>query len=225
MQCEYVTNIEESHAKAIQRKYNEAQQGLNAHQELFSALQSMSESDALGIMTRIRQGKTAEELMSQIREGNLLLQLSLTPESRLKRYDFPFVNSMPSFLVSSKSPIVQSKLYTATLGQSSPMTFADPNTTNEGGNIEDTYLKPYHAAKVADSRLSKVKARLWTGVVADDLLVQKLLDAYFLHAYFDVAIFHKDYFLDDLAAGRHELCSPLLVNVILAWGTVSGLHG
>ena len=44
----------------------------------------------------------------------------------------------------------------------------------------------------------------------------ELLNSYFLHHYTIYMGFHKDYFLEDLANGRTQFCSPLLVNTLLA---------
>ncbi|KAF6824617.1 C6 transcription factor [Colletotrichum musicola] len=242
--CSYEANPEETHKLAQKRKFTEAQQGLNAHKELYSALQSMSEGEAAGILRRIRQGASAEELMTQIRDGDLLLQLALVPDARLRRYDFPFLSAMPAFLLTPDNALLRSRLYAATLSPawgaltpSSPSSSLSSSSTavmpvaaavgssspEESGSpaaedLQSVYLKPFHAVEMIDPRFSKIEARRWTSVVSDDGLVQKLLGAYFLHSYLEVPPFQKDYFLDDMVAGSDELCSPVLVNAVLGLG-------
>lgn len=245
MPCSYEANPEETHKLAQKRKFTEAQQGLNAHKELYSALQSMSEGEAAGILRRIRQGASAEELMTQIRDGDLLLQLALVPDARLRRYDFPFLSAMPAFLLTPDNALLRSRLYAATLSPagsmltpSSPSSSLSSSSTavatrgvgssspDSGGSppvedLQSVYLKPYHAVEMIDPRFSKVDTRRWTNVISDDGLVQKLLGAYFLHSYLEVPPFQKDYFLDDMVAGSNELCSPVMVNAVLGLGAVS----
>jgi hypothetical protein len=69
---------------------------------------------------------------------------------------------------------------------------------------------------MADPYLWSIKASKWTSVTSDDQLVSDLLNTYFLHQYTIYMGFHKDYFLKDLARGRTQFCSPLLVNTLLA---------
>ncbi|KAF9871476.1 hypothetical protein CkaCkLH20_11123 [Colletotrichum karsti] len=223
LECVYEGDPEETRGKALKRKFSEVQVGFGALQELYSALQSMPEEQAMGVFQRIRQGKSPEELMSQIRDGNLLLQLSLSPETRLQRYTFPFLSSMPSFLMTPENLIVDSKLYTATISNSISGGSCDSETRGGTLEVQDIYLKPFNAAEIVDPRLSKINASYWTSIVPDDKLVRKLLNAFFLHGYSVHTMFQKDYFLDDMVAMKHEMCSSLLVNSVLALGATSCL--
>jgi hypothetical protein len=60
----------------------------------------------------------------------------------------------------------------------------------------------------------------------DDVLLRDLLAAYFTHEYHLFPVFHKDYFLEDIATAqkqrqRTSCCSALLVNATLAYACVS----
>jgi hypothetical protein len=66
----------------------------SAAMEVFQAIQSHSEGEAAAIVKRIRSGAPPEHIVRQIREGNLLLQLQLVPETRF-RYDCPYDMQMP----------------------------------------------------------------------------------------------------------------------------------
>ncbi|KAJ3473207.1 hypothetical protein NLG97_g10449 [Lecanicillium saksenae] len=50
--------------------------------------------------------------------------------------------------------------------------------------------------------------------------MRELLEIFFRCEYQFTSAFHKDYFLDDLAAGKTEFCSSLLVNIVLAYASV-----
>lgn len=78
------------------------------------------------------------------------------------------------------------------------------------------YLKPYHAAEIVDAQLSAVVPSKWTNVCSDDVLMTRLLSAYFLQDHDWWPAFQKDGFLEDMSKMNHELCSPLLVNTVLA---------
>ena len=84
----------------------------------------------------------------------------------------------------------------------------------------EAYQIPYHAVEMIEPRFSIAKADRWTSVISDDWVFRKMLEAYFLFDFQYVPFFHKDLFLDDMAAGRQNFCSSLLVNAILARASV-----
>ena len=60
-------------------------------------------------------------------------------------------------------------------------------------------------------------SEVWTRVTRDTALVEHLLSLYFCWAHPYYVLFSKDIFLDDMAKGRSNYCSPLLVNALLAF--------
>ncbi|PHH77880.1 hypothetical protein CDD80_102 [Ophiocordyceps camponoti-rufipedis] len=82
--------------------------------------------------------------------------------------------------------------------------------------LSSPYLKPFHAAQLIEEKLSDLRPSKWTLVVSDDALLRRLLSVYFLREYPYLAMFHKDYFLQDMATGRPRFCSRLLVHAVLA---------
>ena len=154
-------------------------------------------------------------ILSQVKEGDLLLQLSLVPETRF-RFDFPFKTEMPSSLRIANQPYLQSLLYEAT---SVAPTAASHRPTSE--LYSPQYLKPYHASVLVDPRLDAVKPSKWTTVSTDDDLMRALLRLYLFHEYHYLNCFQKDYFLDDMLSGSEQFCSSLLVNAVLALACVS----
>ncbi|EWG42844.1 hypothetical protein FVEG_04560 [Fusarium verticillioides 7600] len=98
---------------------------------------------------------------------------------------------------------------------------AAARNSNGGSNAgavehEAQYRAPYHAAKLIEPRIDALRPSQWTLVPASENLLRELLNMYFLYEYPTFTFFHKDHFLDDMAAGRENFCSSYLVNAILA---------
>lgn len=205
----------------------------------------MPERDAQDILARIRSGTDIETVLSHVATGNLLLQLSVVPESRY-RYKFPYISKMPTNLLTDdnlyKRPLIYEgeAIYPSSdeqgiVGEDARMEGARmegaapapaPPSHMEGADPsehETIYLKPFHAAEVIDPLLESVKPSLWTSVHSDDALMRKLLSLYFLHEYPHFTAFQKECFLEAMAAQRENLCSSLLVNAILAFSCVSAI--
>ena len=209
----------ETHTQALKRKFDELQEEKSVYEELYRLLRSIPEKDAIDVVRRLRTDGDVATVIRQVKEGCLLLQLALTPETRL-RYTFPYVAEMPARVQVADNQYLQSPVYETVfaIGNPSPPSMEELMTRYQG-----VYLRPYHAAEVVDARFSKIRASRWTTVISDDGLFRKVLQAYLLHEYTTFAFFHKDCFLDDLAKGRTRFCSLLMVNTILAIGCVSRL--
>ncbi|KAF4960323.1 hypothetical protein FGADI_970 [Fusarium gaditjirri] len=74
---------------------------------------------------------------------------------------------------------------------------------------------------MVDPRLDQIQVTDWTSIIEDNESLRKLLQTYFLTEYTFFPAFQKDYFLQDMALGRKEYCSSLLVHAVLA----SACHG
>ena len=62
------------------QKYEQLKGRMSAHEELFGLLKTIPEREALHVLQRIRAGGKIKDIVAHIRDGNLLLQLSLIPE-------------------------------------------------------------------------------------------------------------------------------------------------
>lgn len=163
-----------------------------------------------------------EIVLRHFRDGDLLLQLSLVPERRY-RYEFPYLREMPDFLLKAthrSNPYLDTLLYDYKLKN-------DPDLPNQQLQADDlanegrsTYWIPYHAAELVEPLVESIKPSSWTLVCSDDVLMRQLLRTFFLSEYQSLPVLHKDYFLEDMAAGRHDCCSPLLVHAVFAWACV-----
>lgn len=185
-------------------------------------LKTLPERDAQDILKRIRSGTDVEAVLNQVKAGDLLLQVALVPETRL-RYEFPYRSEMPADYARD-NPYLDSLIYEAASLYSAPQTseHVSPRLMTDLGSDEQQslYLKPFHAAHVVEPVLSNVKPSLWTPVSNDDALMRDLLSVLFRCEYQFTAAFQKDLFLEDMAARRKDFCSSLLVNIVLAYACV-----
>lgn len=186
-----------------------------AYAELFSLIKARPENESHEILRRIKMGADVESVLRHVKDADLLIQLTLIPETR-RRYALPYTSSMPALLLVPDNPYLSSSLYEAP--------FEQPNTPSSSGssiaNLEQ-YFKPHHAAEIVEPLLDRVCAKDWTTIVADDGLFRRLISVYLLHQHLTFYQFNKDLFLEDMAARRTMFCSPLLVNAVLAFACVS----
>ncbi|KAG8159982.1 hypothetical protein KVR01_010619 [Diaporthe batatas] len=234
LECVYLAEHAETQFQALKRRHDESQQENVVYKELYQLLVTVSEAEALDILQRLRAGTDVETAVRLAQEGDLLLQLALKPESR-SRYQFPYLPFMPGPLQTSDNPYLESMLYEGALKgfdqppaldrQQSTLTSASTSTgeaetrPDHSQSHSHMFLKPYHAAELVDDRLATARASNWTTVTTDDNLFRRLLRAYLAHEYCVAPAFQKDYFLYDLARGKGPLCSPLLVNSVMAVGS------
>ena len=69
-------------------------------------------------------------------------------------------------------------------------------------------------------RLDSVKPSLYTKVSQNDKLMRTLLHDFLIFGYDWAVVFQLNDFLDDMLAHKYDFCSPLLVNIVLAYATV-----
>lgn len=160
-------------------------------------------------------GVNVEDVLRHVRDGSLLVQLSVEPETRL-RYTFPYMDSMPAFLLVPGNQYLNTPLYEATFRPPGSPSDTLPLSETRASRCMDPYLKPFHAAEVIEPILDRVYAREWTNIISDDGLFRRLIMIYLAHQHATFFWFHKDLFLEDLAARRTQFCSSLLVNAVLA---------
>lgn len=205
----------------MKRKYNQLLQQRSAVDEIYALLGKCDESQVQSIVHHIRQGVDANAILRQTKEGDVLSQVSLVPETNL-RYDFPFLKEMPVELLQPDNPYLNSLLYDSTFHRNSPMDQAAKfPTISRLTKPQSPYLKPYHAATLVEPLLDNVQPSKWTSVSKDDIFLRKLLSAYFFTEYQWLPVFQKDIFLEDMISDCTEFCSKLLVNAVLARACVS----
>jgi hypothetical protein len=179
-------------------------------------MQSRNDADAATIFQKVRRGADPRSLLQNIEVGDVILQLKVTPETRL-RFEFPWKSNMPEFLRAHQNPYLGSLLYEAAFTTNGTALAAPDSLQNR---FMPQYLKPYSAAKLVDRRLDSIKPSKWTNVSDNDELMRALLRLYFVHEYTMFPAFHMDHFLDDMDSGSTLFCSSLLVNAVLAYACV-----
>jgi hypothetical protein len=204
----------------LKRKYDALEERNTNYQELYRLLGSRPQREAVDILDRLRSGSDVESLVRYVKSGDLLLQLSATPETR-HHYHLGNYLRIPTFPKGTNNPYLTSLVYKSHFNSTSSI--AQRGSYRKAATIEyqRMYDTPYHTVQMVDPRLNAVKPSKWTGVISDDGLLRKILETYFLYEYPAFPYFHKDYFLDDMASGRTRFCSSLLVNCVLASACVS----
>lgn len=181
----------------------------NAYEDFYRLLQSRPEEDFSRIFRLVRSGYDVKAMLRQVREADLLLQVSLKPEHR-RRYEFPFITKWPEFLCQEGNPYLETPLY------ESNQPTQDPKLRSKSDSVFDI---PYHGATLVEPLFADVRVSKWTTVISDEGMLTQLLEQYFMHGYPFFTFFHKDLFLKDLKNGEARFCSSLLVNAVLASAT------
>ena len=221
--CHYETAAAETHSQARKRKYDELHSEATTLKELFRIFRNVTDEQSREIVRLIRAGAEPEPLVRLLQNGDLPAQLELVPNTKL-HYEFPYISSMPDYLLSSDNVYLRSQIYDASILGIKPPYLS--SSSRDGLRIvggDAPYLKPYHLAHIADERLYNATASRWTRVPLDNELLARLLNAYFMHAYPAFPAFQKDLFLDDMVSGQGHFCSELLFNAVLAHACVCRL--
>lgn len=228
--CRYVAFSSETRVEALKREHNSLRSQKGLYQQLVEVLQSVPEEDASNILKRLRSGMNIEMLLNHVTTSNLLLQLAVGPESRF-RYDFPYHKEVPASLLTNdnayfKSPFYEPEAlfppatrynmprYSYTLPASGSL--SDQN----GAAKELIYLRPFHAAKVVETRLHNADIASWTTVCGDNVLLRNILLRWLQCEFHFTAAFQLNLFIEDMVAFREDFCSSLLVNVVLGYACV-----
>lgn len=232
--CQYSTEPGESRMGALKRRYGQLTDQATASERLLDLLRTLPDNEARSILQRIRAGSDPVTVYNQITAGDTLIQLAVAPETRF-RYELPYRAEMP-FELAEDNPYLDSLIYEATsllpANRNERRHSHHDHTSGSGpsaGQISQEasrvpYLKPFHASTVVEPLLTDVKPSAWTSVCTDDVLMRHLLESLLHCEYSFTSAFQKIYFLEDMAAGRRDFCSPLLVNVVLSYACVRSME-
>ncbi|KAH8127124.1 hypothetical protein LI328DRAFT_141615 [Trichoderma asperelloides] len=220
IECHWTTKPGETTAQALKRGYQDIRNKKSPHQELFELIRHLSDQEAGHVFQRIRSGADVITILNHIRVGNVMLQMAVSPETRL-RYVFPYRSEMPEDIFIN-NPYMESKIYEAASLYSNASGHTASNFDDSMGSDEyqNLYIKPFHSAEVIDPLLANAKPSSWTAVCNDDVLMRDLLSVFFRCEHHFTSAFQKDYFLEDMATKRKDFCSSLLVNIVLAYSCV-----
>ncbi|KAI9167331.1 Galactosyl transferase [Paramyrothecium foliicola] len=125
--CKYDAGPTEAPGQSLKRRLAELDGKASATNKIYRILQLRPEVEAVEILRRIRAGATPDSVLRLVENGDMLINLALIPDTRL-RYEFPFITSMPAHLCVSGNDYLQSPLYELT----STGTGAAKNSGNHG---------------------------------------------------------------------------------------------
>jgi hypothetical protein len=221
--CHYVAAASETRLQALKRENKALRSQKSPYESLIEVMKSVSERDASDILARLRFGADIETMVSHVTNGDLLLQLSVAPETRF-RYDFPYNKRMPASLLMQSNAYLQSPIYDPRSVYPSPGPSGIPLHASISGSqntpVGAIYLRPFHVAEVVDLRLADLNISAWTAVCDNNELMRSLLRRWLHCEYHFAAAFQIDLFLEDLRALREDYCSSLLVNIVLGYACV-----
>ncbi|KAF2647340.1 hypothetical protein K491DRAFT_772515 [Lophiostoma macrostomum CBS 122681] len=194
-------------ARQIRQRYEDLRRHHSAHEELFDLIKTLPEQQAVEVFHRVRAGADANAIVNNVKDGNLLLQLHLVPETRF-RYELLYSRDMLASL--------------ALEAAATEAGHRSHSNNSASSGYQSQYVRPYHAAVFVEPRLDNARPSEWTTVSKDDTLMRNLLAAYFTHEYHLWPVFQKDYFLEAMTQAstgkrRNACCSPLLVNATLTY--------
>ncbi|KAF2851922.1 hypothetical protein T440DRAFT_516896 [Plenodomus tracheiphilus IPT5] len=240
--CVYELGPNEKPSQAMKRKNEEMQGELSNLRQLYDFLRLRPEHEAMEILRRIRDNpaetspsQRIQELANFVRHGNLLdpqhthsspppfprehgqsvtlpsLRLALDAPSNMDSHRLPF----PGILsMGVDGPASQRRRFASDTDVSarSGSSTAPPPTSLEA------ILSPSPSTasddSTSDPRLLYI--RNWTNVTSDTNTLVSLMSAWTTCEYNYYHYLDRDTFLDDVAHGRTDFCSPLLVNALLA---------
>lgn len=187
-----------------------------------SLLKTLPEKDAQSVLRNWRSGSDIPTILNHVKAGDILIQMSLLPETRF-RYEFPYRSEIPRDYTVDNT-YLNSLIYEAASlyadNREAEVVSLEPGSKLVSGEYTSLYLKPFHAAHVVDPLLSDIKFSSWTTVCQDDVLMRDLFSVFLRCEYQFTAAFQKDYFLEDMASEGSDFCSSLLVNIVLAYSCV-----
>ncbi|KAJ6286265.1 hypothetical protein J3E71DRAFT_359029 [Bipolaris maydis] len=191
--CDYYTPTE---TRQIWKKHGHLQQQQSTYEDFIGFLRTMTEQDAVEVFRLLKAGTNIDSIVKHVRDGNLLLQLSLIPET-FSQYESPYMTKMPSCLFVRDSSYMSSCLYK--LVSSSPA-YTHAENKQLTARYGSAYTMPYHTAKMVEPLIDKITMTPWTIVISDNRLLIRLIFLYFTGQYPCAPLVHKDLFLEGMAA-------------------------
>ncbi|KAM3541029.1 hypothetical protein ARSEF1564_006069 [Beauveria bassiana] len=212
--CHYATRPGETESQALRRGHRELRDRAREHEEVVALLRSLPEQDAQGVFQRIRAGTGLGTILRQVRAGDALLQMAVPPETSF-RYSFPYLESVFYETASARRPRNEepsqalggdgdggARQPLARVRQQRSKDNDSSAAANHNAENDGVYLSPLHAERVLEPRLTGVQIAPLMRVCDDEPLMRDLLEMSLRCEYQSKSAFHKDYFFQDLVAGR-----------------------
>lgn len=199
------------------------------------------EHEVRDIVNRLRAGDNVETLVRSVQTGDMLLQLHDVPEeghmvsalnepvaiSALDGSPNPYHASPLSLAYSDETLLDAGSAGGAPsdeagedIEMSGPGVAENAAVSNIEAKMpkipEPVYSTSSAKTQLISAHLDAAKPSEWTSVSSDNALMRRLLAEYCLYDYPFSPCFHMNLFLDDMAHGRIQFCSSLLLNSVLA---------
>ncbi|KAL0932433.1 C6 transcription factor [Colletotrichum truncatum] len=129
--CRYTADPNESRSASLKRRYDELERQNDCLNEFFCAIRSMPESQAYDVVRRIRSGASAEDVLSQVEGGYMLLQLS----DRIG--DAPHCRDMPAITTSPRGLLTPESSHESTICPPTPPQSRASSSNHMQANGED----------------------------------------------------------------------------------------
>ncbi|KAF2149167.1 hypothetical protein K461DRAFT_42174 [Myriangium duriaei CBS 260.36] len=231
--CIYDTEPDVTRNGALKRKYNVLEDENANLRTLVDFLAHRPISEANTILQRLRSGEEVASIISYVQNGDIAEQTHLggvhTILGALWSVHGPsggWLNAQlghlfPPLTTDSTTKPRDKRMMIDHLVSTAPTvssTTPDPAFLRNGRAlfpVKVTSLRAIHP--LVDRRLHRIDASTWTAVPVDSIVVINLIQIYLSwhHTYY--RFFDERLFLDDLASGGYNFCSPLLVNAICAF--------
>ncbi|KAF2826881.1 hypothetical protein CC86DRAFT_406123 [Ophiobolus disseminans] len=240
--CVYELGPNEKPSQAMKRKNEEMQGELSNLRQLYDSLRLQPEQEAMEILRRIRadpldtpSSQRIQELADFARHGGTIMQQpSHTPPSPQQNYLGNLV-TLPSIRLALEAQYDQSSDILpfpgiSSMGSEGPSTRRPRYATDvdvsarsdslssrpRPASIEAILHSPSssHAHCISDTRLAS--ATDWTAVTSNTDLLVAILTSWTTHEYSYYHYLDREALLDDMASGRTDFCSELLLNALLA---------
>ncbi|KAK2593871.1 hypothetical protein QQS21_008421 [Conoideocrella luteorostrata] len=179
------------------------------------------ESDALTILSTLRQGLTCKQLEADNVEANPVLD----DDGQATQQEWRTQN--PTAYPGARdrdTNLFQKQPYLGLIGSTLHDSYTDIPMSDqrparpENENMRDEHQEPHEKFhQLCDSRLHKLNIHYWTNVDIDNDLAAKCISLYLETDHPLLGHFDPDLFVSDLVSEQSEHCSSLLVNSLLYW--------
>ncbi|KAH7135056.1 hypothetical protein B0J11DRAFT_575675 [Dendryphion nanum] len=235
--CVYELGPNEKPSQAMKRKNEEMQGELSNLRQLYDFLRLRPEQEALEILRRIRTNpgvststQRIQELADFVRHGDLLNQV---PAISTAAHNHESMTLPPiRMALASSDPTIFSNGYSLPYGlppdgptsqRRRHASDADVSARSDSqGSLPpptsiQAILQGTSFPQVDDTTDPRLEyATRWTDVTDDKDLIVHLMSSWHMWEYKYYYLLDWDSFLEDLASGRTDFCSTLLVNALLA---------
>ncbi|KAI0127413.1 hypothetical protein BJ170DRAFT_371738 [Xylariales sp. AK1849] len=205
LDCAYETLESKMSSRVLRRRLTALEARHKSLEDLVDILKTACDADVASVLGRIRAGADVESVTRHVQDGDLLLQLSLAPDTQ---YQFIFPYRHVPAKTDPDIPYLKSQSHFS-ITQRPSEGHPSPGSTVVGGL--KMYRVPFNSVQL-EPQLQHAKASQWTNIASDDTVVRELLQT----------------FLTPDRAARDDVCQlatvplPPKVNV-LSQRTASGL--